>query len=119
MPYCHNTRNDSELLNITVTYYQPILCKTAGDIKRNLLYLNAEHMLATTGFTPLLLNLESTTSKPNAVGGTEDCAEWKVEEAVHDFIHADKVNTDSSTDKTEPIFSTRIITLISYVCNFT
>ncbi len=39
------------------------------------------------------------TSKPNAVGGIKDCVTWKIEEAVHNFIHADKVTTDSSTDK--------------------
>ncbi len=34
-------------------------------------------------FTPLLVNLESVTSKPNAGGGSENCAAWKVEKAVH------------------------------------
>ncbi len=38
-------------------------------------------------------------SKPNAGGGSEDCVTWKVEEAVHYFLHANKVTTDSSTDK--------------------
>ncbi len=56
-------------------------------------------MLAATGFTPLLANLESINSKPNAGGGSKDCAAWKVEVAVHYFLHADKVTTDSSTDK--------------------
>ncbi len=55
-------------------------------------------MLAATGFTPLLANLESMTSKPNAGGGSKDCVTWKVEEAMHNFVHADKVTTDSSTD---------------------
>ncbi len=50
------------------------------------------------GFTPLLVSLESMTSKPKAGGGSIDCVTWKVEEAVHNVIHADKVTTDSSTD---------------------
>ncbi len=55
-------------------------------------------MLAATGFTPLLVNLESTTSKPNAGGGGKDCVAWKIEKAVYYFVHADKeVTTDSST----------------------
>ncbi len=58
-------------------------------------YSNAERMLATTGLTPLLVNLQSMTSKPNAGGGS---VAWKVEKAVHYFVHADKVATDSSTD---------------------
>ncbi len=51
---------------------------------------NAERMLATTGFT--------TTSKPNAGGGSKDCGAWKVEKAVHYIEHVNKVTTDSSTD---------------------
>ncbi len=42
--------------------------------------LNAERMLAATGLTPLLVNLESVTSKPNAGGDSKDCVTWKVEE---------------------------------------
>ncbi len=61
-------------------------------------YLNAERMLAATGLTPLLVNLESLTSKPNAGGGSKYHVTWKVEEAVHNFAHADKVTTNSSTD---------------------
>ncbi len=61
-------------------------------------YSNAERMLAATGLTPLLVDFESMTSKPNAGGGCKDCVTWKVEEAVHNFVHADKVTTDSSTD---------------------
>ncbi len=57
-------------------------------------YLNAERMLAATGFTPLLVNLESMTSKPNAGGGSKDCVAWKVVMASHYFVHADKVTTD-------------------------
>ncbi len=56
-------------------------------------YSDAERILATTSLTPLLVNLQSMTPKPNAGGGT-----WKVEKAVHNFIHADKVTTNSSTD---------------------
>ncbi len=33
-------------------------------------YSNAEHFLAATGFTPLLVNLESITTKPNAGVGS-------------------------------------------------
>ncbi len=35
-------------------------------------YLNAERMLTATGFTPLLVNLESMTAKLNAGGGSKD-----------------------------------------------
>ncbi len=61
-------------------------------------YSDAERMLATTSPTPLLVNLQSMTSKPNAGRGIKDCITWKVEEAMHNFVHADKVTTDSSTD---------------------
>ncbi len=61
-------------------------------------YSDAERMLATTSLTPLLVNLQSMTSKPNAGRGSKDCVTWKVEEAVHNFVHADKVITNSSTD---------------------
>ncbi len=61
-------------------------------------YSDAECMLATTSLTPLLVNLQSMTSKPNAGGGREYRVTWKVEEAVHNFVHADKVTTNSSTD---------------------
>ncbi len=44
-------------------------------------YSNAERMLMATGFTPLLVNLESMTSKPNAGGGRKGCVTWKVEKA--------------------------------------
>ncbi len=59
---------------------------------------NAERMLTATGFTPLLVDLESMTSKPNAGGSSKGRVTWKVEEAVHNFVHANKVTTDSSTD---------------------
>ncbi len=42
-------------------------------------------MLAATGFTPLLVNLESMTSKPNAGGSSKYCGAWKVVMAVHAF----------------------------------
>ncbi len=61
-------------------------------------YSDAECMLATTSLTPLLENLQSMTSKPNAGGGSEYSVTWKVEEAVHNFVHADKVTTNSSMD---------------------
>ncbi len=54
-------------------------------------------MLVTTSLTPLLVNLQSMTVKPNAGGGSEYRVTWKVEEAVHNFVHKDKVTTDSST----------------------
>ncbi len=56
-------------------------------------YSDAERMLAMTSLTPLLVDHQSMTSKPNAGGAAK-----KVEEAVHNFVHADKVTTDSSTD---------------------
>ncbi len=61
-------------------------------------YSDAERILTATGFTPLLVNLQSMTSKPNAGGGSKYRVTWKVEEAVHNFVHADKVTTNSSTD---------------------
>ncbi len=61
-------------------------------------YSNAERMLTTMSLTPLFVNLQSMTSKPNAGGGSKDCVTWKVKEAVHNFVHAEKVTTDSSTD---------------------
>ncbi len=54
-------------------------------------------MLTAVGFTPLLVNLESKTSKSNASGGSKNCVTWKVEEGVHDFVHADKITMDSSS----------------------
>ncbi len=61
--------------------------------------MNAKCMLAARGFTPLLVNLESFTSKPNADGGSKNCVVRKVEKAVPYFVLADKVTTDSSTDQ--------------------
>ncbi len=61
-------------------------------------YSKAESMLAATGPTPLLVNFESMTSKPSVGGCSKDCVTWKIEEAVHYFVHTDKVTTDSSTD---------------------
>ncbi len=60
---------------------------------------NAERKLVATGFTPLLVNLESITTKPNAGGGSEDCVAWTVEKAVYSFEHADKATADFSMDK--------------------
>ncbi len=54
-------------------------------------------MLAVTGFTPVLVNLESMTSKPNAGGGSKTGVAWKVEFAVHYFVHADKVTRAAAT----------------------
>ncbi len=55
-------------------------------------------MLAATGFKPLLVNLESMTSKLHVGGDSKDYVAWKVEKAVHDFVHADKVIKESSTN---------------------
>ncbi len=55
-------------------------------------------MLAATGFTSLLVNLESMISKPIADGGSKNCVGWKVGKAVHYFVLADKVTMDSYTD---------------------
>ncbi len=60
-------------------------------------YSNAEWELTAVGLTPLLVNLQGMTSKPNTRGGGKDCVTWEVEEAVHNFVHADKVTTNSST----------------------
>ncbi len=60
-------------------------------------YSDAERILATTSLTPLLVNLQSMISKPSAGGDTKACVTWKVEEAVHNFVHAEKVAKDSST----------------------
>ncbi len=59
-------------------------------------YSNVKHMLAATGFTPLLLNLEILTSKPNAGEGSKNCIVWKVQKAAHYFVHADKFATNST-----------------------
>ncbi len=55
-------------------------------------------MLAVTGFTPLLVNLESMTSKPKTGEGSKNCVAIKVEKAVHCFVHTGKATTDTSTD---------------------
>ncbi len=55
-------------------------------------------MLVTTSSTPLMVNLQSITSKPNVGGGSKDRVTWKVEEAVHNLVQADKITTNSSTD---------------------
>ncbi len=53
--------------------------------------------LLATSLTLLLVNLQSMISKPSAGGDTKACVIWKVEEAVHNFVHAEKVAKDSST----------------------
>ncbi len=55
-------------------------------------------MLTATGFTPMLVNLESMTSKPKEVGRSKNCVSWKVGEAMNYFVHADKVTQDSFSD---------------------
>ncbi len=55
-------------------------------------------MLVAPSFTPLLVSLESITSKPNAGGSSKDSVIWKVEKAVHYVVHTNKVTTDSSAD---------------------
>ncbi len=54
--------------------------------------------LKATGFTPLSVNLEIMSSKPNAGWDSKDCVAWKLEKAVLSSVHADKVTTDSPTD---------------------
>ncbi len=54
--------------------------------------------LNATGLTPLLVNLESMTPKTSAGGGSKDCVAWKFEKAMHDFVHADNVIKDFSTN---------------------
>ncbi len=56
-------------------------------------FSNAERIA--TGSSPLLVNLGSTTSKSNVDGGSKDCMAWKAEKAVHYFVHAVKVTTNS------------------------
>ncbi len=50
------------------------------------------------GFTPLLANLENMTAKPRPDGRCKNCVVWEIAKALHYFVHADKVTTDSSTD---------------------
>ncbi len=54
-------------------------------------YSTADRMLTATGFTPLLENLKSMTSKPCMAGDSKDCVAWKVGKAVYYFVHSDKV----------------------------
>ncbi len=61
-------------------------------------YSNAERLSMATSFTPLLVNLKSMTSKLNVDVGCKNSTDWKVEKAVHYFVHADMVTTDSSAD---------------------
>ncbi len=60
-------------------------------------YSNTERVLAAAGFTALLVNLESVTSKPSTDVAAKTVA-WKVEKAVHYFVPVDNVTMDSSTD---------------------
>ncbi len=55
-------------------------------------------MSAAMGFTSLLVNIESMTLKSKAGGGTKNCIAWKVEKAVHYFVHSGEVTTDSSAN---------------------
>ncbi len=55
-------------------------------------------MLATTDFTPLLVNFESLTAKPKTGDDHENSVSWKAEKAVHYFVHTDKSTAESSTD---------------------
>ncbi len=61
-------------------------------------YSDTERMLATMSLTPLLVNLQSMTSKPNAGGGSKYRVTFKVDVAVHYFVHADKVTSYSYMD---------------------
>ncbi len=65
-------------------------------------------MLVATGCTPRLMSLETMTAKPGAGGGSQNCATWKIEKAMHYFVHTSKANTDYSTDygeKPQPLES--------------
>ncbi len=55
-------------------------------------------MLAATGFTLLLVNLESMIARPKTGGGSKYCVTWKVETAEHYFVHTVQVTTGSSTE---------------------
>ncbi len=55
-------------------------------------------ILATSGFTPPLVNLESITAKPRVGRGSKNFARGKVKKAVCYFVHTEKATTDSSTD---------------------
>ncbi len=55
-------------------------CLHGWSVHNLLNYSDAERMLTASVFTPLLVNLESMTSKSNAGGGSKDCVTWKVEE---------------------------------------
>ncbi len=55
-------------------------------------------MLAATDFTWLLENLKNMTTMPRVNRGSRNGIVWKVEKAVHFFVHVDKVTTNFSTD---------------------
>ncbi len=61
-------------------------------------YSNAERTSVATGFTPLLVNLESMITKSRTGESSKNCAAWKVEKAAHYFVHTDKVIPESSMD---------------------
>ncbi len=46
-------------------------------------------MLATSGVTPLLVNLESRITKSRAVDGSNDSTIWKIGMAMCKFVHTD------------------------------
>ncbi len=56
-------------------------------------------MLAVTGFSPLLVNLETMTAKPTADEDNKNAGAWKAEKVLNYFVHTDKVTSDSSTDE--------------------
>ncbi len=78
---------------------QPMVCSHSPvAVRSSTGCTTVERTLTATRFKSLLVNLESMASKPNAGGGSKNCATWKVEKAVHYFVNADRVTTDSSTD---------------------
>ncbi len=54
-------------------------CLHGWSVHNLLNYSNAERMLTATDFTPLLVNLETMTSKSNAGGDSKNCVAWTVE----------------------------------------
>ncbi len=55
-------------------------------------------MMQAMDLTPLLVELESMTAKPRAGGDSKNYGAWKIEKAMHCFVHTDEVSRDSSTD---------------------
>ncbi len=58
-------------------------------------FRNADLVLATASFAPLLVNIESLTVKPRAGGGSKYCVMWKVGMPVCYFVHKAKVILNS------------------------